>query len=264
MDTERNPLAIELFAGKFGWGEQLVAEGWRVIGFDILHEPYHGTVPTGCELVLQDVCTLHGAQFKDADLIVASPPCQEFSWRAMPWKKAKAAPPPFAGMNLFWQCWRIQHEASEAAGRYIPLIVENVKGAQKWVGSARWHFGSFYLWGDVPALMPPARSALKWGGCNGKRFDERPKGNVATYREGSKNQGGSWFAIGSPGQTNVGQNPDGRKLRDQDGTERNHPNAFGWKNPPHNSKSNARKAASAAIAKIPPVLAQHIARIFKP
>lgn len=28
----------------------------------------------------------------------------------------------------------------------------------------------------------------------------------------TKNHGGSWFAIGSPGQTNVGQNPDGRKV----------------------------------------------------
>jgi hypothetical protein len=33
-------------------------------------------------------------------------------------------------------------------------VVENVCGAQKWVGRARWHFGSYYLWGDVPALMP--------------------------------------------------------------------------------------------------------------
>jgi hypothetical protein len=30
-----------------------------------------------------------------------------------------------------------------------------VRGAERWVGSARWHFGSYYLWGDIPALMPP-------------------------------------------------------------------------------------------------------------
>jgi hypothetical protein len=28
--------------------------------------------------------------------------------------------------------------------------VENVKGAQKWIGSAKWPYRSFYLWGDVP------------------------------------------------------------------------------------------------------------------
>ena len=35
------------------------------------------------------------------------------------------------------------------------MIVENVRGAQKWVGRSRWNFGSYHLWGDVPALMPP-------------------------------------------------------------------------------------------------------------
>jgi hypothetical protein len=85
-------------------------------------------------------------------LIVASPPCQAYSYRAMPWKRAKALPPP--DNTLFETCFRIQREACEAAGRHIPLIVENVRGAQPWVGRARWNFGSFYLWGDVPALMP--------------------------------------------------------------------------------------------------------------
>jgi len=112
-------------------------------------------------LVLQDVLTLHGAQFRDAALIVASPPCQAYSYRAMPWSRAKALPPP--DNTLFEACWRIQREASEAAGRHIPLIVENVRGAQKWVGRARWNHGSFYLWGDVPALMPTGR-AIKQGG----------------------------------------------------------------------------------------------------
>jgi hypothetical protein len=60
-----------------------------------------------------------------------------------------------AALNrLFNECFRIQREASFAAGRHIPLVVENVRGAQPWVGRARWNFGSFYLWGDVPALMP--------------------------------------------------------------------------------------------------------------
>jgi len=36
------------------------------------------------------VQTLHGSQFRDVGLIVASPPCQAYSWMAMPWKRAKA------------------------------------------------------------------------------------------------------------------------------------------------------------------------------
>jgi hypothetical protein len=97
------------------------------------------------QLVLQDVLTLHGRQFKDVAAIVASPPCQAYSWMAMPWSLAKREAAwqrwerdsPFGNFrlnDLFNACFRIQREASEAAGRHIPMVVENVKGAQPWVG----------------------------------------------------------------------------------------------------------------------------------
>jgi C-5 cytosine-specific DNA methylase len=146
-------LAIDLFCGLGGWTDGLLAEGYDVIGFDIERHEY-GEHRYAGQLVIQDVLTLHGSQFKDAVLIVASPPCQAYSYRAMPWKRAKALPPP--DNTLFEACFRIQREACEAAGRHVPLIVENVRGAQKWVGRARWNYGSFYLWGDVLALMPAA------------------------------------------------------------------------------------------------------------
>ena len=132
-----------------------------MIGFDTDKRPYPA------QLVLQDVLTLHGSQFKDATCIVASPPCQAYSYRAMPWKRAKALPPP--DNTLFDACFRIQREACEAAGRYIPMVVENVCGAQKWVGKAKWHYGSYYLWGDVPALMPLTLSGQKVPGNNSER-----------------------------------------------------------------------------------------------
>jgi hypothetical protein len=146
-----NPLAIDLFCGLGGWTEGLLAEGWKVIGFDIERHDY-GTGGYPAQLVLQDVLTLHGSQFKDVTLIVASPPCQAYSYRAMPWSRAKALPPP--DNSLFEACFRIQREACEAAGQHVPMIVENVRGAQKWVGRSRWNYGSFHLWGDVPAMMP--------------------------------------------------------------------------------------------------------------
>lgn len=110
------PLCIDLFCGLGGWTEGFLAEGWDVIGFDIEQHVY-GEHRYPAQLVLQDVRTIHGAQFRSADMIVASSPCQEFSWRAMPWKKAKAAPPPYLGMELFAQAARIQKEACDAAGR---------------------------------------------------------------------------------------------------------------------------------------------------
>ena len=224
------PLAIDLFCGLGGWTEGLLAEGYYVIGFDIEQHVY-GEHRYPAQMVIQDVLTLHGKQFKDAALIVASPPCQEFSYMAMPWSLAKAKQARIQAdpaeqkrlTALFDACFRIQREASEAAGRHIPMVVENVKGAQKWVGRARWAFGSFYLWGDVPALMPIAK--------------------------GRKNNGGSWFAIGSVGQKETGKNPVHERSR-------------GPRNDPR-GKSRG-KFASALIAKIPLILSRHIARVYHP
>jgi hypothetical protein len=176
-------MAIDLFCGLGGWAEGFLAEGYDVIGFDIEARPYPG------QLVLQDVLTLHGAQFKDVVAIVASPPCQKYSYMAMPWKRAKdlaawyrESSERIGQLNaLFDACFRIQREASEAAGHEIPMVIENVKGAQPWVGRARWHYGSFYLWGDVPALMPMnVLRNLKYGcDCSSRIWKHRAIPRVA-------------------------------------------------------------------------------------
>src|SRR6185369_1402744 len=131
----------DLFCGLGGWSDGLLAAGYDVVGFDIERHEYGEHRYPGT-LVIQDVLTLHGSQFRDAALIVASPPCQEYSYMAMPWSRAKAIAAAYRSgardtkklTALFDACFRIQREASEAAGRYIQMIVENVRGAQKWVG----------------------------------------------------------------------------------------------------------------------------------
>jgi hypothetical protein len=61
------PLAVDLFCGLGGWSEGLIAEGYRVVGFDNERHVY-GEAKYPAQLVLQDVLTIHGAQFKDAAL----------------------------------------------------------------------------------------------------------------------------------------------------------------------------------------------------
>lgn len=184
-------LAIDLYCGLGGWTEGLLAEGYDVIGFDIERHVY-GEHRYPAQLVIQDILTLRGSQLRAADLIVASPPCQEYSYMAMPWRRGKAKVAEYRSgardvkqlTALFDACFRIQREACEAAGRHIPLVVENVRGAQPWVGRARWNFGSFYLWGDVPALMPPAVGVRKGAG-SGRSWFYQNGGNARSASSAS-------------------------------------------------------------------------------
>lgn len=290
--TDLPPLVIELFSGLFGWCEAFVANGFRSVGVDIVKM---GPVPAGCALVIQDVLTLHGSQFRDAAVIVASPPCQKYSYLAMPWsrstdpnnsKAAKALRNKWEtdgpDNRLFDACFRIQREAIEAtrkyciaceglgvqafpfddcdckvcdgkgySERYIPLIVENVCGAQPWVGRSAWNYGKFHLWGDVPALMPFAYRGQK---TRGNWFARRMRADGSLEPHANSHD----FPPDYDEQPQPGirhEDRGGVKVPSEEGR---------WTDVGKGARFTSRKAASAQIAKIPFELADWIAKVYKP
>jgi len=284
------PLAIDLFCGLGGWTEGLLAEGYHARGYDIEAHEYGEEKYPG-ELILADVMTLHGSQFADAALIVASPPCQEFSYMAMPWSRAKQIARALRGQDtfpegytgsrtvaeltaLFDACFRIQREASEAAGHHIPMVVENVRGCVPWVGPAAWNYGSYYLWGDVPALMPHTLGAVKVSGMDWNGHPAGSKPVKLDYKAVAFND--TRHDLGHKVPSVTGRSPapgNGARFTSRDcGVEvaegRKGAGAgaewFDRNLCVTSSKSPARKAASAKIAKIPLPLSQWIARTYKP
>jgi hypothetical protein len=161
----RKALCIDLCCGTGGWAAGFLAEGYQVIGYDIYDQPeYPG------ELRRRDVRAVTGHDFRRPRVIVASPPCEEFSRHDQPWTRAKNPPAP--DTSIWDACVRIAREAG------APLILENVRGAQGFMGRAACRIGPHYLWGNIPALMPslrfgptvgptPANSIRAKGKCSG-------------------------------------------------------------------------------------------------
>jgi hypothetical protein len=297
------PLAIDLYAGLGGWTDGLLAEDYSVVGFDIERHRYPMTPRPGsllqewnqypAQLVIQDVLTLHGSQFKGAALIVCSPPCQRYSYMAMPWARGKAQAAEIRAdatgeklleLNaLFDACFRIQREACEAAGHYIPMVVENVKGAQPWVGKAKAYFGSFYLWGDVEMVgnrIVAGRLSFGKPTCAASRELKQPGRNFhfpekfgipSPSFHGADREPSVMAAMG------IKQHGSGAACFDKALDERRKEataikNGKDWFGSGENcslqrrqsSGSTSRKAASAQIAKIPFELSRYVASAYKP
>lgn len=135
-------LCVDLCCGLGGWAEGFIAEGYRVVGFD--NDRRFAHVYPG-EFILADVRHLDGRRFHRATVIVASPTCESYSDVPPSWKRGRGRLPP----DDLWD--HVERIASEAG---VPIVIENVRGAQRFRGPAVTHVGSRYLWGDVPLINP--------------------------------------------------------------------------------------------------------------
>lgn len=150
---------LDLFCGRFGWSRAFAARGWKCIGVDLVEPP---EIPPGCEFVQINVLELdesleimrlpysEGWRYDvcNFDFICASSPCEQFSKFGMP-NFYPDPPYPSLGIKLF----NHTREICEASG--VPYVMENVWGAQKFVGDAAMHCGPFFLWGSgLPAILP--------------------------------------------------------------------------------------------------------------
>jgi hypothetical protein len=134
---------IDLYCGMGGWAKGLIDAGHQVTGYDIVD--FSAVYPGN--FIQCDLLTYTNFPLK-IDVIVASPPCTEFSKSSFPstWISVKKYPPNIdKGLKLFNKVYEIMKFV-----KHKYFIIENVRGAQKFVGKAREHKGSRYLWGNYP------------------------------------------------------------------------------------------------------------------
>jgi len=240
-----------------------------------------GGYPKEALLVLQDVKTMsydvipflsqYAYPFfkerRKISLVVASPPCQEFSYRSFPFARCRYLRDNVPPDKTIWEaCVRIAKELN------APLVLENVRGAERYMGKAKAHYGSFYLWGDVPAMLPigrptkgfqyvnitnragkgPLNRKREWRGNSPLKTTfpgecERP---IATYKKkvGSEKYRGPAMSA----QRDRHHLENGTRMSGRGAAQAGH------------HGSNARKEWSAKAAMIPPELSEWIGKCFYP
>jgi hypothetical protein len=133
-------LMLDLFSGLGGASAAMRERPWwRVVRVDIN--------PAVRPDIVADVRTLwwHGPR---PALVWASPPCVEFSREDMPWSRTGQAP----DLSLITATLRFLRDAQPTF-----WVLENTRGAQRWIGRAPYHAGPFYLW----AYYPPFRAVVR-------------------------------------------------------------------------------------------------------
>lgn len=98
-----------------------------------------------------------GTSSERPEFVWASPPCPEFSKSVMPWYGF-----PTPSLELVFAAISAVRELRP---RY--WLLENVTGAQRWIGRSVQHWGPYHLWGWFPRIRVPESRPLKkmriWG-----------------------------------------------------------------------------------------------------
>jgi len=137
---------LDLFCGLGGWSIPFIEDGNDVIGIDIVDfsKEYCG------KFILSDIKNINGKDFMNYDLIIGSPPCQEFSVVKEIWKGTKNERNVEKGLELIYEFERVVNEAKPKI-----WLMENVKNLLKWYKKEPvWYFriskrGYRCLWGNI-------------------------------------------------------------------------------------------------------------------
>ena len=198
------PVVIDLCCGLGGWSAGFLAEGWDAIGFDIEKHEYGDKRYPG-HLILKSILQINGYDLRAVNpaLVVASPPCREYSYMAMPWQRGKRISGALRGECPFPEGYAGSRTLAELTALYdaclriawqigCPIVLENVRGAQPWVGRAKAHFGSYYLWGDVADVggRVVRADAPAFGS-----FTRTTRRGMKANPDGTEHGQGSWFAV---------------------------------------------------------------------
>jgi len=152
---------LDLFSGLGGWSEAFAQRGYEVIRIE--NNPLLENVPhtqLKCVLELRDYlleCQQRGYEIQRPDILMASPPCYEFS-------NAFSAPKSiYVRENGSLDNYTPNMELLIATLDIVKIvkpkywIIENVVGAiryfEKYLGKPRQILGAYVLWGNYPEII---------------------------------------------------------------------------------------------------------------
>jgi len=137
---------LDLFCGLGGFSQAFRDRGHKVVGVDIN--------PSVKPDIVADILTFDTDEY--FDVVLASPPCQEFTKDFLPWRKGNP------DLKLVFATLRV---IDKVKPKY--WVIENVIGAVKYfkpiLGNYRLRCGSRYLWGNFPLFKVDHKKCFgKW------------------------------------------------------------------------------------------------------